>query len=333
MKRPAFQKSLMAVAAGIAAIAFAALPAGLNGQENLGRGRITGKVIDEKKQPVEGAIVLAQSLTALGTKLDARTDSKGGFVIGGMGTGPWRFTASLMGYQDAVQDVEIHQLRTNPLLVFILKDIAAADPEDDAHKEAGDTLAKGNQLLAAEKYTEARALLEKFLSDHPEAYQVRLQIGMCRLKEGELDRAEAELKGLLDTILAKSGSYDKEAALAIQALAGLGEAAVKRNDVETGMTYFRRALEISPTSELLAYNVAEILFSGQKTDEAIQYYLMAIQIKKDWPKPYNKLGIAYLNKGDFAKALEYLRKFVDLDPQSPAAAEARNIIAAVEKMK
>jgi tetratricopeptide (TPR) repeat protein len=79
--------------------------------------------------------------------------------------------------------------------------------------------------------------------------------------------------------------------------------------------------------------VAEVFFSSQKTDEAIQYYLLAIQIKREWPKPYNKLGIAYLNKGDFAKALEYLRQFVALDPNSPAAAEARNIIAAVEKMK
>lgn len=98
------------------------------------------------------------------------------------------------------------------------------------------------------------------------------------------------------------------------------------------MKYFRQALDLSP-SELVAYNVAEILFADQKTDEAIQYYLMAAEIKKDWPKPYNRLGIAYLNKGDYAKALEYLRKFVAMDPQSPAAAEARNIIAAVEKMK
>ena len=175
--------------------------------------------------------------------------------------------------------------------------------------------------------------MEKFLGDHPEAYQVRLQIGMCWLKQGQLDKAETELKLLLDHVIQKSGSYDKDPALAMQALAGLGEAAVKRNDIEAGMKFFRQALDISPTNEILAYNVAEILFSNLKTDEAIQYYLLAIQIKKDWPKPYNKLGMAYLNKGDFAKALEALRQFVSLEPDSPAAAEARNIIAAVEKSK
>ena len=106
-----------------------------------------------------------------------------------------------------------------------------------------------------------------------------------------------------------------------------------RGDVESGMALFRQALDISRTNELLAYNVAEILFANQRVGEAIPYYLMAAQIKKDWPKPYHKLGLAYLNKGDFAKALEFLRQFVALDPASPAAAEARQTIAAVEKMK
>jgi len=332
-KRWFFRAGRLAAAGGLAALVALAVPAGLRAQENRGRGRVTGKVVDQNSRPVEGARIVAQSLTALTTKLEAKTDGKGGFVVGGMGTGLWRFTAAKSGYQDAVQDVDVHQLRPNTPLVLVLTDLAAAAPADKARQEAEDSLTRGNQLLAAENYAEARELLEGFLKDHPDAYQVRLQIGMCSLKLGDLDRAETELKALLDAIAAKSGSVDKEPALAVQALSGLGEAAVKRGDMEAAMARFREALTISPTSELVAYNVAEILFANQKTDEAIQYYLMAIEIKKDWPKPYNRLGIAYLNKGDYAKALDYLRKFVALDPQSQAAAEARNIIAAVEKMK
>ena len=327
------RQSLAALAVGIVAVTLLALPGGSRAQENLGRGRVTGRAIDARKQPVQGAQIVAQSLTALATKLEARTDGHGGFVIGGLGTGPWRFTAVKGGYQDAVEDVEVHQLRPNPLLVLVLMDIAVAPPADETRKEAEDVLTLGNELLAAEKYAEAREQLASFLGAHPEAYQVRLQIGQCGLKLGDLDGAEANLRILLEKILEKSGSYDKENTLAAQALAGLGEAAVRRDDVGSGMEFFRQALALTPTNELLAYNVAEILFANRKTDEAIQYHLMAVEIRKDWPRPYHKLGMAYLNKGDFPKALEYLRKFVAMDPQSQAAAEARNVIAAVEKMK
>jgi tetratricopeptide (TPR) repeat protein len=333
-ERRIFRRRLAPLAATVAAVAcWVIWAAGLGAQENLGRGRVAGKVLDERKLPVGGALVVAQSLTALGTKLDARTDDKGGFVIGGMGSGPWRFIAAKPGYQDAALDVDVHQLRANPPIVLILKDAGAPAAGESPRKEAEDALEQGNRLLAEGKYEEAREVLESFLSAHPDAYQVRLQIGQCDLKLEELDKAEGELKTLLDEILKRSGSYDKEAALAAQALAGLGEAAVRRSDSEAGMAFFRQALEISPTNETVAYNVAEILFANQKTDEAIQYYLMAIEIRKDWPKPYNKLGIAYLNKGDYARALEYLRKFVAMDPQSQAASEARNIIAAIEKIK
>ncbi len=307
----------------------AALPA----QENLGRGRVTGKVVDPANKPVEGALVVAQSLTALGTKLEARTDAKGLFVIARLGTGLWRFTAGKSGYEDAVQDVDVHQLRPNPPLVLALKDLAVAAGVDEARRSAEDVLGRANGLLAAERFAEARDLFEAFLIDHPDAYRVRLQIGLCALKLGELDRAETELKALLEAVMEASGSYDKEGPLAAQALAGLGEAAVKRGDFEAGMARFREALAVPPASELVAYNVAEILFSHQRIDEAIEHYLMAIEIRKDWPRPYHKLGMACLNKGDYPRALDYLRKFVALEPDSPAAAEARNVIAAVEKLK
>jgi tetratricopeptide (TPR) repeat protein len=320
-------------AAAIAAAALFALSAGLRAQENLGRGRVSGKVVDAGKQPVEGAKIVAQSLTAAGTRLEGRTDAGGDFVVGGMGTGPWRFTASKSGYQDVTLDVEVHQLRANPPIVLVLRDSATAPLTDGGRNAAAAALDNGNRLLAAEKYAEAREVLEQFLSAHPDAYQIRLQIGQCGIRLGDLTGAEMSLQALLDEIVKRAGSYAKDADLATQALAGLGEAAVKRNEIEAGMAYFRQALEISPTNEKVAYNIAEIFFAAQKIDEAIPYYRLAMDIRKDWPKPYYKLGLAYLNKGDYPKALECLRKFVALDSDNPAAVEARNLIAAIERMK
>jgi tetratricopeptide (TPR) repeat protein len=327
--RPSFG----AAAAAIAAAGLFALSAGVRAQENLGRGRVSVKVVDAGKQPIEGVKIVAQSLTAAGTRLEGRTDAEGAFVVGGMGSGPWRFTASKGGFRDATQDIEVHQLRSNPPIVLVLRESATAPLTDGWLTAAEAALDNGNRLLAAEKYAEAREVLEQFLTAHPDAYRVRLQIGQCGIRLGDLAGAEKSFQALLDEIVQRSGSYAKDADLAIQALAGLGESAVKRNDVEAGMGFFRQALEISPTNEKVAYNIAEIFFAAQKIDEAIPYYRLAIDIRKDWPKPYHKLGLAYLNKGDYPKALECLRKAVALDPESPAAVDARNIIAAIERMK
>jgi len=82
-----------------------------------------------------------------------------------------------------------------------------------------------------------------------------------------------------------------------------------------------------------AYNVGEIFFSNQKIDDAIAYLELALKIKNDWAKAYHRLGLVYLNKGDLPKALENLKKFLEIDPQNPEAASVRVAIAAIEQIK
>ena len=81
----------------------------LGAQENLGRGRATGQVVDDSGNPIEGALIVAQSLQST-AKLDGKSDTKGNFAIAGFGTGMWRFTATKEGYASAFADQEIRQL-------------------------------------------------------------------------------------------------------------------------------------------------------------------------------------------------------------------------------
>ncbi|MGD8534534.1 MAG: tetratricopeptide repeat protein [Candidatus Aminicenantes bacterium] len=300
-------------------------------QEHMGKGRISGTVTDEDGNTLEGVLIVVESLKYK-TKLQGYSDKKGRFAVAGMGSGFWRITASKKGYSSSSVDRDIKQLSRNTPVTFTLKKITgfAALLADDESFELYD---KGNLLIKEEKYDEALEVLEEFMTKYPEIYQVHLNIGQCYMKKGELDRAEAEFKMVLDKTLEIHGDYKKDKATSLRAFTGLGELYIKKEDFDMGQKYFSQALDISPEDEVAAYNVGEVFFSHQKIDEAIKYFELAIQIKKDWSKPYLKLGYVNLNKGDFGKAHQYFTKFVEMDPENPEVPNVKNIIATIEKIK
>jgi tetratricopeptide (TPR) repeat protein len=297
----------------------------------MGKGRINGVVVDENGQPLEGVSIVVKSMEST-TEFQSYSDKKGRFAVVGMGTGRWRITATKKGYNSSYIDTYVRQLVRNPPVNFKLTKLAEFSPRM-ADEEAFKLFDRGNLLLKEEKYDEAIAVFEEFLTKYPEIYHTHLNIGTCYLKKGELDKAEAELKLVMDKTLENLGDYKKDPQASLRAFTGLGEIYIRKEDFETAQKYFAQALGISPEDEVAAYNVAEMLFSHQKVDEAIEYFELAIQIKKDWSKPYMKLGYAFLNKGDLDKSLEYFNKFILMDPENPEAPTVKNIIATIEKMK
>ncbi len=300
-------------------------------QEQMGKGRINGSVVDEAGNPVEGALITVESLSTE-TKLEGKSDSKGHFAVAGMGTGMWRITASKPGYASSYIQMNVRQLTTNPPITFTLKKMTGLAALKTDEKSFA-LFEKGNTLLKEEQYDEALKVFEEFLSTYPEIYQVHLNIGTCYLKKDDLDKAAAEFLLVLDKALQTHGDYKKDPEATFRAFSGLGEIYLKKGDFQAAQKQFSQALEISPRDEVAAYNVGEVFFSNQQIDEAIRYFEMAIQIKKDWSKPYLKLGYVYLNKGDFTKSLEYFNAFLQMDPENPEAAQVKNVIAAIEKIK
>ncbi len=315
-----------------ASLILLALAASLPAQSGLGRGRISGDVVDESGAGLPDVLVTAQILPGT-TRLESKTDKKGHFAVAGLGSGTWRVTASKDGFVGAYTELPVSQLKTNPPVKLTLKRVSAAAASPRTDTEAASLLDRGNRLLGEGKTDEALAVFEEFMTKYPEVYGARLNVATAYLKIGDVDRAEAEFRGVLDVATRDQGDPRKKMETSLRALSGLGEVALRKGDLEAAQQAFRQALEISPNDHAAAYNVGEIFFSNQRIDEAIGYFEMAAGIKTDWPKPYHRLGLAFLNKGDFDKALANLRKFVELDPQNPEAANVRATIAAVEKMK
>jgi lipoprotein NlpI len=58
---------------------------------------------------------------------------------------------------------------------------------------------------------------------------------------------------------------------------------------------------------------------------------LASKIKPDWPDPYYKLGLLYINKADTVKAVEYFDKFLKLEQNTERSAQVQNIISTIKK--
>jgi tetratricopeptide (TPR) repeat protein len=315
----------------ILVLAILVLALALPAQDDLGRGRISGDVVDASGAKVPGAIVVVESPRS-SVRLEAKTDKKGHFAVAGLGSGTWRVTVTKEGYLSSSTEVQVSQLAANPPVDLTLTKASAAGAAPSV-AEGGSLLDNGNALLKAGRYDEALAAFEEFAAKFPDVFAVHLNIGSAYMGKGDLDRAAAEFQAVLDRNGPAPEDLRKQKDTSLKALSGLGEVALKRGDFESAQGSFRRALEISPEDPAAAYNVGEIFFSNQKIDEAIAYFELAIKIKGDWPKPYHRLGLVYLNKGDLPKALENLKKFLELDPQNPEAANVKAMIATIEQIK
>ncbi len=306
-------------------------------QQNLGRGRISGEVVDETGAPLVGVTVSAVHKNITTTTLEGKTNKKGHFAIAGLGTGVWRFTGTKEGYVESYFEMQVSQLSPNPPFKLTLQKISAATAAAVGGSKANETAValaeKGNELLKQGDLDGALAAFQEFSAMHPEIYKVRLNIGSLYSKKGEYDKAETEFKFVLDKIKEKGPDYSSDKVSAAGALSGIGEIALRKEDLKGATQYFTEALALSPNDEAVSFNVAEIFFAHQKTDDAIKYYELAANIKPTWSKPYSRLGYAYLNKGDYTKALENFKKFLELDPNSAEAGNVKNVMTAIEQMK
>ena len=299
-------------------------------QGGRGKGRIQGVVLDEEGNPIDMATVLLELQARETAERTETTNKKGEWAMIDLGSGNWRVTISKEGYVPTVTSIFVSQLQKNPKVVLrlkkpqISKDAVITDEASLAYIE------QATQLFNEKEYDQALVILENFLEQNPKAYQVQLLMGDCYREKGEIDKAiEVYSKAVEDAKMdEKMGSQ-----VIPKAMAALGDAYLRKNDLEKAQQYFKQSVDASPEDETLAYNVGEIFFSNQQLEGAMEYFTKAAEIKPDWATPYYKLGLVSLNKADYEKAKEYFQKFLTLEPEGEMAAQTKNILETLEKLK
>lgn len=310
------------------------------GQPGYGKGRLVGIVVDEDAKPVAGARIVLR-LIGLGVRsgfgrhaslapesavFETVTNEKGVWAYNGLTTGIWEVRASKGGYDSASRQVQVLQLSGNPSVKLRL---------DKPKTETGSfsvvlaLLEQANDFYFRNKFTEALSFYRQYLEKDPESIMVMLAVGDCLRDMGNLEEAIGAFQAVVDRTVANPG--DKE--LLGQAFTGLGEVYYKQGDRENAVKYWRLAVEKSDLCEIPAANLGEILFLEGKPAEAIKYYLIATKIAPEQAGLHYKLGLIYLNSGDYDKARARFSKVMDLQPRSELARQARKIIEDIGKRK
>ena len=139
-------------------------------QQGRGKGRVKGTVVDETGNPLPGVKITCQHLQ-FNTLFEGKSDEKGKWAVAGLGTGMFRFTASIEGYDTTYQDINVSQFsRNNPDIDFILTKTQTAPSGIPALEDEGALVIfeEGNQLFKQEMYAEAAAKFEEFLQRNPD---------------------------------------------------------------------------------------------------------------------------------------------------------------------
>lgn len=297
----------------------------LPAQEGRGSGRVRGVVYDTDKKPIEGVKLTLNYVTFSNSQVTT-SDKKGKWIFYGLGYGEVKISAEKDGYiQNGIRFL-VSGVQKNPKQFITLKKVTEVEPtENDANSAARSSFIKANTLFEERKFEEALALYRDFLQMQPKLYKVGINIANCYLEMGQYDEAIKEYQGILDKIVAENPEVSGNSEVA-KIYASIGETYMRQNKLKEAEGYFKKSIEIDPSDHALAYNVAEILFAAGKTDDAITYYNLAIKIKPEWPKSYMQRGYAYLNKGDIPKAVESMKKYLELAPDSPEAEGIKEVI-------
>jgi tetratricopeptide (TPR) repeat protein len=298
-------------------------------QEGRGKARVSGEVQDEDKNPIAG-VKLTLDYLSYNYQLTDVSDKNGKWAFIGLGMGVVNITAEKDGFVTRGIQLNVSSVRKNPRPIIILKRIEDIKPGTaEIGDISKDTFTKATALYKEAKYEAALALFQDFRKQQPQLYQIAINIGTCCLELGRFEEAIKEFQTVADKITAENPEVKGNTELA-RIYASIGETYMRQDKLKEAEEYFKKSIEIDPSDHALAYNVAEILFAGDKTDDSIKYYQLAIQIKPDWPKSYVQLGYAYLNKGDTKAAIENLKKFVELAPDSPETPGIKDIIKSLQ---
>jgi tetratricopeptide (TPR) repeat protein len=245
-----------------------------------------------------------------------------------------RFQASLQAKhllypeEDAAYSIYM-QIKERPAMANYRQEMRrnlAAALQDDAQQAVNEYLAASPQELRRrwsyhdryERFPEYLGKAAEVLGpDHFMYNELKTRelyfTGLNLRLKGEQEK-DAELFHQATALQGAALQLDSNAAYAINEL---GLLARRAGDYESSISYFQKALALSPTWTLAETNLCGSYIDLGRPGEAVQACEKALQIDSTFALAHHNLGVAFMEQSQRKKAIKQFQKALQYDPNYP----------------
>jgi predicted Zn-dependent protease len=284
-----------------------------------GEGRVAGKVVDEKGQPVQDVQVKA-TLSGQPQPLQGKSNKKGEWTINNVASGEWTLEFTKEGFSTQSGKVKVEEGSSiGDITVTLAKHVERTDPAVELNAKAQE----GLTLLQGQKPVEARKIFEDLLAKHPDVYQLHAYVAQAYAAENNIPKAvehmriasdkdpsNAEMRLVLADLLMEHG--DKPAALEIM-----------------------KTIDITQVKNPLTFiNGSISLINESRTDEALELLNKVATQFPTQAETYYYRGRAYIAAKKLPEAKADLEKFVSMaTPDARELPDAKKILEQLKDAK
>jgi tetratricopeptide (TPR) repeat protein len=299
-----------------------------------------GRVVDGAGKPVPDALLEFAAQFQTLTR-QAKTDSKGEFLVVGLPSGEFQITAKKEGVGEDSIRTRITQGQNAPVTLTLRPaapvgglgvtapgggDAAAANKANAALAALAKT---GAEHLSAGRNDEAIAAYTEVVGKAPTCGDCYVNLGIGYANKKQYAEAEAALKKAIEIRADNATAHNQLASvynaqrkfdLAAEASANAAKYSAAAGGAAGG-----------GNAEAL-YNQGVALFNGGKFAEAKTAFEGATKAEPKYSLAHYQLGMTALNLGDFALAVSSLEQYLALDPNGAKAAEVKASLPTLKGM-
>ena len=285
--------------------------------QTLGDGRVTGRIVDTKGQPLAGVAVMATRASEP-KPLQTKSDENGEWTLNRLAMGEWTLEFTKEGYQPQRGTVTISGDMTSQKV-----DVTLAEVRADPNVEIQAELKRAEAMMRASQYVEARKVYEDLLAKHPGVVQLNRFIAATYAGEKNYGKAVEHIRRILEK---EPGNVETRMLLA--------DLLIEGGETEEGLAMLRAADLAAVKDPYPFINGAIMLIRENEPEEAIAMLNRLLERFPNQADIYYYRGRAYIAAKKLPEGKADIETFVaTAPPDARELADAKKILEQLKDIK